>query len=89
MTRPFLHLLASAHAPCPYPIPSIHATILPSSVRRVGRDHVLLSDRWVACAPAPISPPISPRRSLGDNNLNDKAKQAVKDAAGNGVKIEL
>ena len=39
----------------PFPIP-IH-TMLPYTVRRVDRGHVLLRDGWVARAPAPISPP--------------------------------
>ena len=60
----------------------------PSIVRRMDRGHVLLSDGWVARAPAPISPPLRPpRRSLEDNGLNEQAKQAVKDAAGSGVSI--
>ena len=54
----------------------------PSIVRRVDRGHVLLSDGWVARAPAPISPPLRPpRHSLQYNGLNNKAKQAVKKAA--------
>ena len=73
----------------PLPIPSIHATILPSSVRRVRRDRILLSDGWVACAPEPISPLRTPRRSLRGNSLNDQAKQAVRDAAGRRVLLEL
>ena len=57
-------------------------------MRRVDRGHVLLSDGWVARAPAPISPPCRPPgHSLRSNNLNDEAKQAVKDAAGSGVSI--
>ena len=58
----------------------------PSIVRRVDRGHVLLSNGWVARAPAPVW---RPRRSLRWNNLSDKAKQAVKDAAGSGVDITL
>jgi hypothetical protein len=30
-----------------------------------------------------------PRRSLKNNRLDDQAKQAIKDAAGSGVKIGL
>ena len=63
--------------------------MLPSIVRRVDRGHVLLlSDGWVARAPAPISPPMRPlRHSLQYNNLDEKAKKAVEDAAGSGVSI--
>ena len=62
--------------------------MLPSIVRCVDRSHVLLSDGWVARAPAPISPPMRPlRHSLQFNNLDEKAKKAVKDAAGSGVSI--
>ena len=64
--------------------------MLPSIVRRVDRGHVLLSDGWIARAPAPISPPLrSPRHSLQYNNINDEAIQAVKDAAGSGVDIQF
>ena len=60
----------------------------PPTVRRVDRGHVLLSDGWVARAPAPISPvPRPPRHSLGSNFLTYEAQQAVKDAAGSGVSI--
>ena len=85
----FPQSLANAHA---HALPStflhIHA-MPPSIVRRVDRGHVLLSDGWVARAPAPISHPraTSPRHSLGNNNLNDQSMQAVKDAAGSGVSI--
>ena len=64
--------------------------MLPYIVRRVDRGHVLLSDGWAMRAPAPTSPPLRlPRHSLQDNDLDDKAEKAVKDAAGSGVKIEL
>ena len=60
----------------------------PCVVRRMDRGHVLLSDGWVARAPAPISAPCDPpHHSLFGNWLNDEAKQAVKDAAGSGVSI--
>ena len=75
----------------PFPIP-IHAITLPSIVRRMGRGHVLPSDGWVACAPLqrPSHPPLRPpRRSLQENFLNDQAKQAVRDAAGRRVLLEL
>ena len=58
----------------------------PSIVRRVDRGHVLLSDGWVARAPAPLWPP---RRSLRGNGLNNQAEQAVTDAAGSGVQIKF
>ena len=62
----------------------------PSIVRRVDHGHVLLSDGWVARAPAPISAPCDPpRHSLRYNYLNEKAMQAVRDAAGSGVSITL
>ena len=63
--------------------------MLLSIVRRVDRGHVLLlSDGWVARAPAPISPPLRPlRHSLQYNKLGNQAEKAVKDAAGSGVSI--
>ena len=60
----------------------------PSIVRRMDRGHVLLSDGWVARAPAPISAPLlPPRHSLQYNGLDDKAEQVLRDAAGSGVSI--
>jgi hypothetical protein len=62
--------------------------MLPSIVNRVDRGHVLLSDGWVARASAPILPPMRPLcHSLQCNNLDEKAKKAVKVAAGSGVSI--
>ena len=88
--RTFPHSLANTHAHAlPSPFLHIHA-MPPSIVRRVDRGHVLLSDGWVARAPAPISPPVRPpRHSLRSNGLNDEAKRAVKDAAGSGVDIQF
>ena len=51
--RTSLLSLANAHTRT-LPLLPIHA-MLPSIVRRVDRGHVLLSDGWVARAPAPIS----------------------------------
>ena len=60
----------------------------PSIVHRMDRGHVLLSDGWVARAPAPISPPCDPpRHSVRHSGLHDEAKEAIKDAAGSGVSI--
>ena len=65
----------------------------PSIVRRVDRGHILLQTGGlrgptrcsrVAHTPTPVWPP---RRSLRSNWLNNKAEQAVKDAAGSGVDI--
>ena len=65
----------------------------PSIVRRVHRGHVLLSNGWVARAPrscvAHPTPVWPPRRSLQVNSLNDQAKQAIKGAAGSGVRIQF
>ena len=64
--------------------------MLPTIVRRVDRGHVLLSDGWVARAPAPISPPLRLfRHSLQSNNLIYEAKKALKDAADSGVSIKF
>ena len=55
LCRTSLLSLTNAHtSSLPYSL--IHA-MLPSIVRRVDRGHVLLSDGWVARAPAPISAP--------------------------------
>ena len=52
------HTLANAHARSP---PHFHTHAMPPSiVRRMDRGHVLLSDGWVARAPAPISAPLRP-----------------------------
>jgi hypothetical protein len=62
--------------------------MLPSIVCRVDRGHVLLSDGWVARAPAPTShPPCDLCHSLQYNNLDEEVKKAVKDAAGSRVSI--
>ena len=53
--------LANAHARSP---PHFHThAMLPSIVHRMDRGHVLLSDGWVARAPAPISAPLRPSPS--------------------------
>ena len=53
--------LANAHARSP---PHFHTHAMPPSiVRRMDRGHVLLSDGWVARAPAPISAPLRPSPS--------------------------
>ena len=87
----FLQSLANARAhTLPSPFLHVH-TMPPSIVRRVDRGHVLLSDGWVARAPAPISPPplLPPRHSLRSNGLNDEAKRALQDATGSGVLIHF
>ena len=78
--------LAHAHARS---TPHFHTHAMPPSiVHRMERGHVLLSDGWVARAPAPISAPCDPpRHSLRYNGLSDEAEQAVRDAAGSGVSI--
>ena len=76
----------------PAPLPHSHPRdILPSIVRRVDRGRVLLSDGWIHTH-APVHPPHSPpcdlpRRSLQHSDLDDKAEQIIKDAAGSGVSI--
>ena len=53
----------------------------------MNRDRALMSDKWTTRAPALISLLSPPRRSLQYNNLNNRVKQAVKDAAGSGISI--
>ena len=51
----------------------------PSIVRRKDRGHVLLTDGWVARAPAPISAPCDPpRHSLRYNGFDEIVMQAVR-----------
>ena len=59
--------------------------MLPSIVRRVDRSPVGRLGR--ACARPHLSSLRPLRHSLASNNLNNEAKQAVKDAAGSGVDI--
>ena len=50
-------------------------------MRRVDRGHA----SWIAR----ITPLWPPHRSLENNKLNDQAKQAIKDAAVNGIEIQF
>ena len=59
--------------------------MLPSVVRRVDRGRRLcMSDGWVVITPLWPAP-----RSLTYNDLSDKAKQAITDAAGSGIEINF
>ena len=62
--------------------------MLSSSVRRLHRGCVLLSEKGLSPY-AYLTPLRSPRRSLWSNDISDQAKQAVLDAAGNGVSIDM
>ena len=75
-----LHSNSQAHTHTPCPFPSTRA-MLPSIVRRVDRGHA----SWIAR----ITPLWPPHRSLQDNNLDDQAKQAIKDAAESGIEIQF
>ena len=59
--------------------------MLPSIVRRVDRGHA----SWIASWIARITPLWPPHRSLENNNLDDQAKQAIKDAAISGIEIQV
>ena len=56
----------------------------PTCIRCLDREHVLLTNGWVARVP--LAPPC---RSLQNNRLNDDAKQALRAAAGSGVELIL
>ena len=56
----------------------------PTCIRRLDREHVRLTNGWVARVP--LAPPC---RSLQNNRLNAAAEQAMRAAAGSGVKLIL
>ena len=65
--------------------PTRHARVAaPSSLSRGWVTRSTMNSR--VAHPTPVWPP---RRSLRFNDLNDEAKQAVKDAAGSGVHIKF
>ena len=71
----------AAPAPTPSPLP-------PTLAPRVDRGHALVCPR--VCGVCACTLPLAPaRRSLINNDLNDAAEQALKAAAGSGLKLLL
>ena len=88
---PWSHSESSSLLPAPLPHSHPRDILCPLDNRapRVDLGHVLLSDGWIhthAPVHAPTSPPL-PRRSLLHNDLDGKAEQIIKNAAGRGVSI--
>ena len=71
----------AAPALTPSPLP-------PAPAPRVDRGHALVCPR--VCGVCACTLPLAPaRRSLGNNGLDDAAKQALKAAAGSGLQLYL
>ena len=62
----------------------------PTVLRRIDRGHVLMSDGWAVRLPLKsLASPFVCDRSLQSNGLNDDAKRALQEAAGERVKLSF